>query len=592
MALYRVLIVDDSPAVRETVSILLGADYEVQTARLDEYLERGPQGPAPNLIIAAGAAGQSGAAHVFPAGVPVLWLDQSPTTASPSHAPNTALPRQFSPRVLRQRVAELLAAPPARGAATVHAARLQPPYVSADAAHLLARALHTHLPLHLLGEPGTGKRSVARAIHAATNRTAFLALSGMHLDPGVLTAAGHGGGTVFIDRIEHLAASAQEMLLAVLDSAGLVRSADGGTSRLITAAATELATAVDAGTFSPDLYYRLNGLTVHLAPLRERALALPALAQTLANELCALLGRAPVTLTPAALERLGNYLWFGNLAELEAVLARSVALCRAAVIEAADLLFDATRLGSRAEAAAGSGADAQAAATLDGRPLDLIINELAHEFKNPLVTIKTFAHHLHRSLPSGGEEAQVARLTGDAVEQIDQALENLLAFTRLETPVAQTVALAAVIDPVLDACGHALAARGVELHRPVTPTVDIQGDPQQLIYALTNLIRALSRDLGPSSSLAVRFGAPAILTIELPTGAGPLGSRLAALLDRDHTDSPAVPLGVAIASAVLERNGACVSLSSDSPATITVRFRLADPHAEVAGNGTSPGLDR
>jgi DNA-binding NtrC family response regulator len=586
VALYRVLIVDDSPAVRETVSILLGAEYEVHTARWDDYLTRGPQEPAPHVIIAARAAGQSGAG-VFPAGVPVLWLDQSPMAA-----PGTALPpRQFSPRVLRQRVADLLAAPPVRGGAIVHAARLQPPYVSADAAHRLACALHTDLPLHLVGEPGTGKRSVARAIHAATDRTAFLALSGMHLDPAALTV-GRGGGTVFIDRIEHLAASAQEALLAVLDPAGLVRSADGGTSRLITAAAIELAAAVDAGAFSPDLYYRLNGLTVHLGPLRERPLDLPALAQTLTGELCALLGRAPVTLTPAALERLCNYLWFGNMAEFESVLARSVALCRAAVIDAADLLFDATHIGSRAEASRMSEPDAHAAATLDGRPLDLIINELAHEFKNPLVTIKTFAHHLHRSLPSGGEDAQVARLTGDAVEQIDQALENLLAFTRLETPVAQTIALPAVIDPVLEACGHALAARGVGLHRPATPPVDIQGDPQQLIYALSNLIRALSRDLGPSTALAVRFGAPAIVTIELPTGAGPLGSRLAEFLDRDHTDSPAVPLGVAIASAVLERNGACVVLSSDPPTTIAVRFRLADPHAEVAGNGTSPRLDR
>jgi nitrogen-specific signal transduction histidine kinase len=43
---------------------------------------------------------------------------------------------------------------------------------------------------------------------------------------------------------------------------------------------------------------------------------------------------------------------------------------------------------------------------LGGRPLDLIINELAHEFKNPLVTIKTFAHHLRRAIPSGGDEEQ------------------------------------------------------------------------------------------------------------------------------------------------------------------------------------------
>ena len=122
--------------------------------------------------------------------------------------------------------------------------------------------------------------------------------------------------------------------------------------------------------------------------------------------------------------------------------------------------------------------------------------------------------------------------------------------------------------------------------------VAVRGDPQQLGYALTNLVRALTRDLAPSTRLAVRFAAPDTLMLELPPDAGPAGSHLATLLDRPSDDASALPLGVAIANAVLERNGAHVALGDDTPSTVTVRFTRADGDKVVAGNGTDPRSDR
>jgi signal transduction histidine kinase len=331
-------------------------------------------------------------------------------------------------------------------------------------------------------------------------------------------------------------------------------------------------------------------LTARLVPLRERPDDIPTLSQMLASELAILLGHAPVLFTERALERLVNYLWFGNLAELEAVLARTVALSRDAVIDADDLLFDGGLV--RPGGAAAAAAPRPGRSALNGRPLDLIINELAHEFKNPLVTIKTFAHHMRRALPSGGDEEQVARLTGDAVAQIDQTLENLLAFTRLETPVPESVPLSAVLNPVLEECAQALAPRGVALDHAPAPPLAVRGDPHQLAYALTNLLRALTRDLPPASRLSVRYGGPATVTIQLPPDADPVGGHLATLLDRPSDGSPPMPLGMAIANAVLERNGAHVALGDDTPSTVTVRFSVADDDMVVAGNGTAPRSDR
>ena len=579
VALQRILVVHDSPAVRETVGILLGAEYEVQASPVDVYLARGIHEPPPHLLIATAQL----ANQPLPHGT-VLWVDDGAGRS----LPGPPLSRQFSPRELRQRVVAALAQPlplPRAGARS----RLEPPFVPAETGRTLTEATRSLLPLHLVGEPGVGKSALARAVHAERDEGELVWVDAAELE-AALAGLAPSTGTLFIDRVETLSAPAQQRLLAALDATGALRRPDGGSARIISAAVGDLGAAVDAGRFAPALYYQLTLLTAQLPPLRERRDDIPALAQQLAADLAAALGRAPVTLSEAALERLGHYLWFGNLAELEAVLARSLALSRAARLEVDDLLFDGARprpSGRDALAAA----DAQA--PLSAEPLDLIINELAHEFKNPLVTLKTFAHHLRRAQPHGDDDAQVARLTGEAVEQIDQTLENLLEFTRLEVPAPQTLPLAMLLDPVLQDCRHALGARGVRVEHDALPGVAVCGDPQQLGYALTNLVRALARDLPSGAELRVGFQAPAAITIRLPTGSDPLGSHLATLLERpaDATQSP--PLGVAIAHTVLARNGAELTVAAGAPSTVVVRFRSAEAgHLRVTANGTAPRTGR
>lgn len=586
MALYRILVVDDSPAVRETVGILLGNDYEVHASRVDDFLAAAGRGPVPHLVIAAPSV-FTAHPQQLPSGVPVLWIGDGAVPALGT----AALSPRFSPRELRRRVAELLggapvaehAPPPPR-----RDPRLDEPFLPAAAARTVQYALTTDLPLHLVGESGTGKRFLAKTLHVARGKGPFLALPGAYFDPAVLTTAGGPGGTLFIDRVDQLDAPSQQLLLGALDPSGLVRTDDGKRLRLLTASTADLEAAVDEDRFSAALFYRLTVLRAYLPPLRERSADIPALARLIGGELGQLLGRPHVEFTAGALERLGNYLWFGNLAELEAVLARTIALAPQATIDADALLFDSARLEAPPAAVASPRRDG---ATLGGRSLDLIINELAHEFKNPLVTIKTFAHHLRRALPKGGEDDQVARLTGEAVQQIDQTLENLLEFTRMETPVPQSVPLSAVLGPVFAEFARVLA-NGPATDQTTLPRVAVRGDPQQLAYALTNLLRSLTRDLPPKSRLTVRYIAPTTIAIVLPDGAEPFGNHLATLLDRPPDGSPAIPLGVAIANAVLERNGATVAVADDTPSTIIVRFTAADEEAVVAGNGTSPRVSR
>ncbi|MGH7788335.1 MAG: hypothetical protein ACRERC_15810, partial [Candidatus Binatia bacterium] len=236
MALHRILVVDDSAAVRETIGILLGGEYDVHASPVQAYVDRGAPGAPPHLIIAAGAAPLRGGVRPFPAGVPLLWLeDRAAGLPYPGHA----LPRHFSPRMLRQRVAEILAQPDLALSAPAPHARLQFPYVPADVAPRLAQALTVHLPLHLVGEAGVGKRAAARALHAARGGSEWLALSGDGLDIAAVAAARARSATLFIDRIDRLDGAAQQALLAALER--------DAAAPLISAAATDLAAATEEG---------------------------------------------------------------------------------------------------------------------------------------------------------------------------------------------------------------------------------------------------------------------------------------------------------------------------------------------------------
>ncbi len=578
MALQRILVVHDSPAVRETVGILLAGEYDVHAMEADQYLARRAIEPAPDLLIAAAAI----AARPLPEGMAVLWVEE-PDARLP---PGPRLPQGFSPRELRRQVAAALARPAAPVARDAPRARIEPPFVPPDAARVLAEAVRSALPLHLAGEPGVGKRAVARAVHGSGTPRQLLCVDAGELavERALATA---GLGTLYLTRVDAAPRPVQDELLGALTPGGTLIGADGGTVRLITASTGDLADALEGGALLPELYYRLTLLTARLPPLRERPDDVPALAQQLAGELARALGRPPAVLTERALERLRNYLWFGNVTELEAVLARSLALTRQPLLDADDLLFDGGRLPrERARAA-----DAAGQASLGAQQLDLIINELAHEFKNPLVTLKTFAHHLRRSAGGGEDAEQVARLTGEAVAQIDHTLENLLEFTRLDGPAVRPVPLAELLDPALEECRFALAARGVHLEHEPLPAVPVSADPQHVTYALGNLLRALARDLARDSVVRLGVAPPATLHIRLPDDADPLGNHLATLLDRsDVTTAP--PLGVAIANAVLDRNGAHVAVAAEDPRMVVIRFTVAEDAPQEPAHGSSPRTGR
>jgi DNA-binding NtrC family response regulator len=217
-----------------------------------------------------------------------------------------------------------------------------------------ARAVaDTNATILIIGENGTGKEMLARAIHEQSRRATapFIAVSCAALpeslieselfghEKGAFTSATHAragrfeladGGTLFLDEIVELSPNVQVKLLRVLQERSFERV--GGTKtlnvdiRLIAASNRDLETEVESEHFRRDLFYRLNVVPLVLPPLRERREDIPGLAAHFAAKAAEKHGRATPQLSAELIDSLHEYEWPGNVRELENLMERLVLL--------------------------------------------------------------------------------------------------------------------------------------------------------------------------------------------------------------------------------------------------------------------------
>jgi len=232
----------------------------------------------------------------------------------------------------------------------------------------IAHAANAAAPVLIIGDSGTGKELVARAIHAHGRRSGrpFVPINCGALTESVLESElfGHTrgsftgaiadtkgifeqatGGTVFLDEIGETSPALQVKLLRVLQE-GEVRPVGGSRLvkvdvRVVAATNVDLEREVTAQRFRQDLFYRLSVIVIRVPALRDRREDIPLLIQTFLQNACARAGRR-VELSPAAVSALTAYRWPGNVRELENTIERLVVFSRGSVIDAADLPFKAT----------------------------------------------------------------------------------------------------------------------------------------------------------------------------------------------------------------------------------------------------------
>ncbi|WP_243313142.1 sigma-54-dependent transcriptional regulator [Fundidesulfovibrio agrisoli] len=219
----------------------------------------------------------------------------------------------------------------------------------------------------ILGETGTGKELVARAIHEASPRGGgrFLAINcgafnedllanelfghekgafsgASTLKKGLLEVAGEG--TLFLDEIGEMSLTMQVRLLRVLQERRFFRV--GGTqeidvsARILAATNKDLKTEVDHGMFRADLYYRLNVITLRVPPLSERRQDIPLLAGYFIAKYAPAMGKTVSGVSSEALRHLMAYDYPGNIRELENIVQRAVIMAKGEKLEPADLPQD------------------------------------------------------------------------------------------------------------------------------------------------------------------------------------------------------------------------------------------------------------
>lgn len=205
----------------------------------------------------------------------------------------------------------------------------------------------------ILGETGTGKELVARAIHRNSSRQPgpFVKVNCGALPDSLLESElfGHEqgaftgalqqragrfelaeGGTIFLDEIGEMPPAAQSRLLRVLQERELERV--GGTetiqvnTRVIAATNRDLPQMVEEGSFREDLFYRLNVFPVSLPPLRDRMEDVPTLVRAFVKSLAPRLGRVFESVPDGVIRELQRYAWPGNVRELQNVIERAMIL--------------------------------------------------------------------------------------------------------------------------------------------------------------------------------------------------------------------------------------------------------------------------
>jgi len=219
-------------------------------------------------------------------------------------------------------------------------------------------------PLLIEGETGVGKELIAQACHQASQRAEmpFLAVNCGALPDNVAESElfGYGagifdhhpqgkkgifeqanGGIVLLDSVGDMSREIQAKLLRFLEDGKFRRIGEeqmvSVDVRLICLARGELLERVETGDFREDLYYRLNVLSLHLPPLRERRGDVSLLAEYFVRKFCQQLNRPLARLSDSCKEKLNEYSWPGNIRQLENTLYRSVSMLNKGSIEPDDI---------------------------------------------------------------------------------------------------------------------------------------------------------------------------------------------------------------------------------------------------------------
>ncbi len=364
-------------------------------------------------------------------------------------------------------------------------------------------------PVFIRGEEGTGQSEVARAIHflGPFKSGPFLRLfcRGLTLEKfaGKLSfwlqnwAQGENSFlTLFLEGVENLEWELQSILLDLWNDKQIGWPGVEETrieAKIITTSAAPLARAVSAGQLRGELCQALEMLTICLKPLRERKEDIPLMATEILQEH----GQeqiAPKKLSAEALKVLQQYHWPGNLRELESLILRSATLKEGELLLPEDLAFGFGKgeLWTASEETAEKDKVPCSSTTAEGGKeslFDVTLSTLAHEIKNPLVAISTFAALLPEKYDDPEFRERFSQLVTLDIKRINELLENLLEFAQFLPPQRRGNHLAPLLKDIFKQKEKTLTQRRIRLTLNLKEFLPaILFDPAQLDFVLRSVL--------------------------------------------------------------------------------------------------------
>ncbi len=610
----RILIIDESEVIRETLALILGREFIVSKRALggQQFGFADAHDDIDLLILGVAPQLSSEAMNLarLSAQLPcaVLFLVDSKSTARAFEETEQigCLTKPFNPYELHARVGQLLARRRVLPNSNAPAASEQPkslarfieyPYVNRSVASLAQRFAATRLPILISGELGCGQDHVARALQSlqpnsrmrvSVNVPELAAdyLKQRSLQLSQCRVFDDAAPILLIENLDQCDAAGQSLLLRFLQE----QEEKGGPLQCLTTATGDLLERVYGGAFLAALYYKLATLTLKLPPLRERAEDIPLIADWFARRYAAALQVIEPTLSADAMERLRNYLWFGNLNELETVIARTLACRGGGNIDASDLVFDfggdpvvgvkpfepahsaAPATNSLAQpklAVYNGGSNASGSANGRDKPIELsvVIHELAHELKNPMVTIKTFAQLLGDRYQDENFRARFQEIVGNDIERMDDLLEVMIEFADFARPKPRNVPLGEKLLGVAKEIQSESNKRQTRFEwKSNGADHEVRTDESQLTFILRNVLLTVLSHAKLGSEIAVDFAEKGSITIAYLRE----GARVTSITHY-LTDSAAqpnggiLPLRILLAQQLVERNGGRFAMDQSDP---------------------------
>lgn len=612
MQAKRILVIEESEVVRETLALILGREFVVAKrpfgkgvfsfAETDRDVDLLILGVTP----AIGKEPSSLLRFADRAPFSVLFLvdSKSAARAIDDRERVGCLAKPFSPYELKEKVGQLLARRNILSEARSHPSvepqgefsrYLEFPYLTRAAASLVHRFAATGLPILISGEVGCGQERVARGIHFLGARFGSWVslhaaeINNSYLDQKSLQLSWCRSSeappvTLIIENVDWLSLSGQAELLNFLEE----EEAKFGKCRLITTARVDILEKVYRDELLESLYYKLATLKLSLRPLRERREDVPAIASWFCQLYASHLGLEEVSLSAGANERLSNYLWFGNLNEMETVIARTLALQRKSWIEATDLIFDFSATGELPELPAfealarseaqekseleraresdpgenGLHAETRAENSHSQREeLNILIHELAHELKNPMVTIKTFAQLLTDRYQDENFRARFQDVVGCDIERMDDLLELMIEFADFTQPRWSKVPLQEKLRSVLNEVTNEYARRQAQIRWRNGYSREIKADEIHVKYVLKNVLLAVLSQAKMGSEIEINVEKQGCVAISYFREVARVASITHYFYKSSSSPSESVlPLRILLAKQLVERNGGNMTL--------------------------------